>query len=362
MIMALHDDSLLTAYLDGELDSAQRLMVQAALLDSPELAERLQSLASVRSLLGAMARPTLEADLSGPIDRELGARAQRRHLRVRVASLAAAAVLMLAVVPLFRDWPDRPEPRRIPDRSVAVVHQPPPTIRARTDVPRRDTEPPAPAVPTALAAGPPPSRPGPPAEPDLDRLRALLLQGEAEPARRVVVVIDSLNPDLLAQVRGAVLETVRQDSLWGEIPVGANLVDPSLHDEAFVFAMRMDDSEYAHFEQHLRRRIPGSVAHLENESPDPLVTERLAALTPSLVAHVPAASRLTSPPPDLGATARHASLEPSLSPGEGTPGRLPIPSAVDLTAPPAPAPTAPADTHGPQRLYLVWVTANRATR
>ncbi|MBX6314748.1 MAG: zf-HC2 domain-containing protein, partial [Isosphaeraceae bacterium] len=48
MTMNLDDESLLSAYLDGELDPARRLAVEAALLSRPQLAARLQDLARVR--------------------------------------------------------------------------------------------------------------------------------------------------------------------------------------------------------------------------------------------------------------------------------------------------------------------------
>ena len=45
-----NEESLISAYLDGELDPPRRMKVEAALLADPKLAERLQELSCVRGL------------------------------------------------------------------------------------------------------------------------------------------------------------------------------------------------------------------------------------------------------------------------------------------------------------------------
>ena len=62
--MTLDDESLLSAYLDGELDPARRLMVENALLENAGLAERLQELAATRTMLASLPRSVLTQDLS----------------------------------------------------------------------------------------------------------------------------------------------------------------------------------------------------------------------------------------------------------------------------------------------------------
>jgi anti-sigma factor RsiW len=54
--MNLDDDTLLSAYLDGQLDQEERHMVESALVSNPGLAEKLRSLTTLRDLLGSLNR------------------------------------------------------------------------------------------------------------------------------------------------------------------------------------------------------------------------------------------------------------------------------------------------------------------
>ena len=49
--MSSGDDTFLSAYLDGQLDSDQQQLVESALVASPKLAENLRGLAAVRELV-----------------------------------------------------------------------------------------------------------------------------------------------------------------------------------------------------------------------------------------------------------------------------------------------------------------------
>ena len=62
--MMLDDNSLLSAYLDDELDPASRFEVENALLTDPRLAEELHELAGVRELLAGLPRPASSRDLA----------------------------------------------------------------------------------------------------------------------------------------------------------------------------------------------------------------------------------------------------------------------------------------------------------
>src|SRR4051812_25523163 len=96
--MMLDDESLLSAYLDDELDPAGRLEVESALLSDPRLAETLHELAGVRELLASLPRPELSRDLALEVGARLGSRrAARPALRAFKPAIAAAAVLMIAL-------------------------------------------------------------------------------------------------------------------------------------------------------------------------------------------------------------------------------------------------------------------------
>src|SRR4051812_5255 len=104
--MTLKDESSLTAYLDGELESDERSSVESALLSDPELAAELGRLAAVRDLVGGLSRPVLPVDLASELGHRLGRSPVPRHLRSRltprwrafaVVSLAASLLLALGL-------------------------------------------------------------------------------------------------------------------------------------------------------------------------------------------------------------------------------------------------------------------------
>ena len=55
--MTIDDDSLLSAYMDGQLGPDQQLVVESALVSDPQLGEELRSLTAVRDLLAGLPRP-----------------------------------------------------------------------------------------------------------------------------------------------------------------------------------------------------------------------------------------------------------------------------------------------------------------
>src|SRR4051812_37648959 len=99
MTPELPDDSesLLTAYLDGELDPARRSSIATALSSDPDLAEQLRRLSSVRGLVAGLSRPALPADLSAAIAGRMG-RTSRHARRRRVAALTVGGLALAATV------------------------------------------------------------------------------------------------------------------------------------------------------------------------------------------------------------------------------------------------------------------------
>ncbi len=85
--MNLDDESLLSAYLDGELDAEGRSAVEAALLSDAGLSDRLRELSAVRDLIAGLPRP-----------------APRRTWRMRSSSGSAAAGPAAAGTPGPPPW------------------------------------------------------------------------------------------------------------------------------------------------------------------------------------------------------------------------------------------------------------------
>jgi hypothetical protein len=102
--MTLDDDSILSAYLDGELGPEQQQAVESALIADPQLAEEVRSLAALRDLVAALPRD-VPADVTARVMRRVRRRALLGTARgiiawgpVRAAGLVAiAAGLLLAV-------------------------------------------------------------------------------------------------------------------------------------------------------------------------------------------------------------------------------------------------------------------------
>ena len=81
--MTLKDESLLTAYLDGELEPDERVSIESALLVDPELARRLRQLSEVHELIAGLPRPVLLVDLTEEIESRIGPRPVRLWPGVR---------------------------------------------------------------------------------------------------------------------------------------------------------------------------------------------------------------------------------------------------------------------------------------
>ena len=63
--MNLDDESVLSAYLDDELDAARRRQVAACLQSDPRLVQRLRDLALIRDLVAGLGSPKASAVIAG---------------------------------------------------------------------------------------------------------------------------------------------------------------------------------------------------------------------------------------------------------------------------------------------------------
>jgi hypothetical protein len=110
--MSSGDDTFLSAYMDGELDSDQHHMIESALVAAPELAENLRALAAVRELVAGLpreARVDISTKVMGRIRGRNRSRSPLAPLRAwsaptrRVAAVAgmfalAAGILLIVTV------------------------------------------------------------------------------------------------------------------------------------------------------------------------------------------------------------------------------------------------------------------------
>lgn len=106
--MSQFDETLLSAYLDGELDPESSRRVEEATQADPRLDRLLRELSQARGLVAGLHRPPEAPDVSGAVVHRIGrSRARRRAYPpfVAAASLAAAAVLVISILDGWNNAP-----------------------------------------------------------------------------------------------------------------------------------------------------------------------------------------------------------------------------------------------------------------
>jgi hypothetical protein len=292
--MNLDDESLLTAYLDGELDAKQRLQVESALRMNPLLAEQLHQLAGVRDLIGGLARPALPVDLSRAFDAPT--RLQRRPSLMALRPLAAlglglsaAAALLLALSlglrPVPRATPKAPVESSGRRAAQVTLHSPPANDRnpGSTDV----------EGPTAASVAPGPDQV--PVVPSSSTSRTELADAEDElpPDRvrdqqrilslldspnlhRVFIVTDVLGGNAGDRVSSLLQQTPRREPSFGRITIRQGIViDPKHPNQAEVFALALSDDELPALQAKLNETFPNAV---EETGVDPVVVTQLTEI------------------------------------------------------------------------------------
>jgi anti-sigma factor RsiW len=309
--MKLEDDTLLTAYLDGELSQSDRRAVEAALKSNPRLVAQLRELAVVRGLVAGLSRPGTPYDMVGPVMARVTRRPWVRLASVRRAEvamgsgLAAAAALLVGI--FF--WPN-PHSGRLLDHHALVaanregnprvpVAVAPVDARVLAEIagspPTADHSLKADPKPSAalVAAGPDQRE----VESDRQRQRFLkLLDGKVR--RRIVLTAETLEQGALA-VQQLLSDTPRTRPNFARMPVNKRLeIDPREPGEAVLFVLLMDESELRYLCKELESNLHLSLR--DEGVADRAVTTMLADMgrVDALEGH--RADKLISPPPDLG--------------------------------------------------------------
>jgi hypothetical protein len=281
--MSTDNESLLDAYLDGELDPAQRRAVEAALATDSQLAEQARGLASVRDLVANLSRPA-SPDVSAEVIRRVRRTSlQRRRWtlgrharRWAAAGLAAsaAALALLALWPLHPHGPSQAtlsagpadhnppsgehslRPELSPDMLARASHlgSLPEDVFAPADSPS--------AISTARAEQATEAD-------DQQRVRKLL---EDPQLRRVFLVADQIGQPVEQQVAALVGRTTHRD--YFKITVSQGIViDPRHPGKATVFAVVLDESELIPFRDRLKRAFSDRV---QEDDINPAVAMQLA--------------------------------------------------------------------------------------
>ncbi len=274
------DESYLSAYLDDELDPADRLAVIWSVETSPASAEQLRALATARDAVAGLGRPPAARDLAPAVVAHLSAARRRSLLRAlarpgRVAAAVAclmtmAASLAIALVLLHRST----HPLALhPEIALESTSSPAPRNHPIDPI----ATPPAPPSTSVASLLVPPTRPEarPAAGPDDEgrerevRRRVDRMLGSPD-VRRVLIVTDEVGAS--DRIRDLIRQDARKDPDFARIRIATGIVlDPARPEEAEVFAVVLDEPGCGPFLDRLQGIFPGM--EVEGEASPALVTQ-----------------------------------------------------------------------------------------
>ena len=268
--MNIDQESYLSAYLDGELDSEPQSRVESALVADHGLSGRLRELSTVRDLVSGLSRPL------SPIDVSVAVLARIEHRRTsaishwvhvvsgtrsgRVATLVVAASVLMAcaLIGLDKIGPKQSERETMATHPESLVNIP--------LIPTNSSEQPI-ASPLNVVDGKivlEPASVGDSHDPahiqsDAAAARKLL---ESPQLDRVFMLTDVLGGNVERHV-GEILKTTARHSsrtTFGRIEVRQGItIDPEHAGQAVVFAIVMNDVELNEFYERLTTKYSGSI-------------------------------------------------------------------------------------------------------
>ena len=379
--MSTGDDTFLSAFMDGELDSDQQQVVESALVASPEIAENLRALASVRELVAGLPRDACP-DISREVMRRIrGAKRRARGplapLRTsseptrRMAAIAGlftlAAGLMLAATVFISQRPRDRGPEAVAANAIDnVIADSGPGVDAASKN--------EPGAHVALNPGLAPSKAGPihsavVATHPIAGVRedggarasdGLAAPGDLELARRMLDnpgqrrffwIRDGADGKAQQQVASVVERTTRFGFFKITVSQGI-VIDPHHPDQATVFALLVNPKELGRLRDQLKEVIPDRI----DETPaDPGIVTQLAD-----IGHVHEFA--PAPPADVTISREALALRTRVGGAEN--GAQPaLPSGEKSVAVPIPtpeqefsAPVAAADRSGSPSEHNTGVT------
>jgi len=291
--MTIDDDSLLSAYMDGQLNPDQQLLVESALVSDPQLGEELRSLTAVRDLLAGLPRPAA-VDVTARVRARIPRKSRfqpilrmvpdrigvRRRPAVAVGMVGVAAGLLIAVSLTFSYMmgPGAPrDPAGLPGENVT-------SLKASQSLPPVPLE--ASESRWPLFASHPKRKAASSQSRDEDHRRGDSRRPAANPStlehvsqyldnpdlRQMFLVSDIVDRSAAQQVASVVEQTTRFNYYKITIAQGI-VIDPRHPDEAMVFALVVNSSELNNLRDRLRTAFQDRV----EESPvNPKVVTQLA--------------------------------------------------------------------------------------
>ena len=310
--MNLDDDSYLSAYLDDELDPADRLAIEWSVESSPPLGEQLRSLSLARDSVAGLDRPGIPRDLAPIVVARLASNRRKariqalgRPVRVTLAFSgfsAIAASLIFALILLNHSLHPTDQPAVVAQGQEDPANRPHPVV-----VPAnlKSTEPASKEPPLMARAG---TTPTPPtidqptlaaspvdeAKEQADR-KSMARMLEREHVRRIVIVTDVI--DAADRVNQLIHQDARKAPEYARVTICQDIVLDSGHAEAAeVFAVPMNERDRRSFVNRLSQQFPDLVE--ERDSRPELIT-RLSEVGQVAIFRGTEAAPLADPPTDV---------------------------------------------------------------
>jgi hypothetical protein len=301
--MKLEDESLLSAYIDGQLDPDQHQTVESALSSNPQLAEQLRALTVVRDLVGGLSRD-VSVDVSSLVLERIRPKrsrllrmpatipwpASRRRARQAAGLLVIAASMLLVstvalnVFPVLRPQSSQKLIYKTVLRSIAPRNPGPIRLLPDPDLTKTASSSPSSSNSVGDAPGTVKSSDIPGtianndtndvADPrDLEHVRKLL---DSPPKlQRFFLVRDGGNGAARQHVANVVAENTRFGFYQITIAHGI-VIDPRHPEEATVFAVVVSPTDFDKLKKQLNAGLPDAI---EETPVDPQIMTQLADIS-----------------------------------------------------------------------------------
>ena len=378
------DESILSGFLDDELDDESRRQVEADLALDPALADRLAALGSARDLVAALPRPSIPCCLASAIlaraatERFRPDRSPSRDLPSPIATrrasyrIATAASLLFAFALTLRSMMFGPPggPGAIPPATGPGPHDGGASATA-TGVNAFDLADAASGASTRIVEAEY-SRLAPIVDPSREESRRLTHLLDGPGLRRILIVTEAMDPKTAPRIDAMFRETSRKQPEFARLTVAPEIVlDPDHPRRAEVFVAVMDAKEREEFLVKLRS---AGYPILEEPITPPGLGTQLADLGGIGIGSGPRAAGLLDVGPNQASLMTFKTEDASRN-VVGVAGGTALPSPVGSPATsrnPAPVPASPVTTRGDDRQptgvvsapvaepVLVWITSGPA--
>jgi hypothetical protein len=365
--MNLDDETILSAYLDDELDPAVRAEVAALLDADPALTERLDGLTVVHNAVAGLSRPAHGFSLSGLVMAriESAESVRRRRPLYWLATAASVAFAFALSVRSGLLGPARPAVEVLPTIVSNDVPTPSaPRVHGTESVASKAIVAPTTELPKPL---------GPVADPAEEGRQRVFEILDRPGMTLILVVTEVIDPTAGNRVHSLLRDSARKEVDFGRLTIPQGIViDPEHPNHADVFAVDMDEPEREQFLSKVAHEFdsathPATVQYTGLVS-DPRLATQLAQIGDIVVGKGhPAAGLIPHPDPML-ALKPSGSRDVTISP-KGIVPDSPNRNANGDKARPAPSRQLVSEDANPKAQLvsrpapvLVWVTSNQPSR